>query len=122
MGAVNFECEARGKTVSDAYSTAVEDARYWHGHGGYTGTIAEKHGFTEYIVPDGKAADVIALLVNASDADWDDKCKPALEALGAIVGHDTAKRMCATYNDKWGPAVAIKMSSNTWHFSGYASC
>ncbi|MDG5821835.1 hypothetical protein [Natronococcus sp. A-GB7] len=45
MGAVTFETLAFGKTVEEAFSKAVEDARNMHGHGGYTGTIAEKDTF-----------------------------------------------------------------------------
>ena len=42
MGAVTFEVLAFGKTADDAFRNAVEDAKDMHGHGGYTGTIAEK--------------------------------------------------------------------------------
>lgn len=51
MGATNFEVIATGKTAREAFLSAVDDARYWNGHGGYTGTIAEKSGFTEFVVP-----------------------------------------------------------------------
>lgn len=49
MGAVNFHVSVKlhGKTAKhceDAFNTAVRDAQYWNGHGGYTGTIAEKRG------------------------------------------------------------------------------
>lgn len=45
MGACDFETRSRGKTARDAFRVAVEDAQYESGHGGYTGTIAEKSGF-----------------------------------------------------------------------------
>lgn len=51
MGATNFEVIATGKTAREAFLSAVDEARYWNGHGGYTGTIAEKPGFTEFVVP-----------------------------------------------------------------------
>lgn len=51
MGATNFETTATGKTAREAFLNAVNDAHYWHGHGGYTGTIAEKPGFIEFSVP-----------------------------------------------------------------------
>lgn len=51
MGAQSFECEAQGKTMGEAFMSAVEDAYYWNGHGGYTGTIAEKPGATLFDVP-----------------------------------------------------------------------
>ena len=45
MGAVTFERLAFGTTAEEAFSKAVEDARHMNGHGGYTGTIAEKDTF-----------------------------------------------------------------------------
>ena len=42
MGTVTFEVLAFGKTADDAFRNALEDATHMHGHGGYTGTIAEK--------------------------------------------------------------------------------
>lgn len=51
MGATNFETTATGKTAREAFLNAVNEAHYWHGHGGYTGTIAEKPGFIEFAVP-----------------------------------------------------------------------
>lgn len=121
MGASPFECQSEGTTVSDAYSKAVEDALHWYGHAGYTGTIAEKDGFTEYVVADDRANEVVGLLERAAEKSWDERPSLELEALGAIVGHDTARRMVDVYNDKWGPAVAIKIAPGQWHFCGYAS-
>jgi hypothetical protein len=43
MGAAQFCGFARGEKLQDAFRSAAEAARYEHGHGGYTGTIAEKH-------------------------------------------------------------------------------
>jgi hypothetical protein len=45
MGSVTFETLAFGETADEAFSNAVEDAKHMHGHGGYTGTIAEKSSF-----------------------------------------------------------------------------
>ena len=45
MGAEYF-CEVgKGKTVKEAFNRLVEEARYESGHGGYTGTIAEKSDY-----------------------------------------------------------------------------
>jgi len=46
MGADWFTCEAPGKDVTEAFTAAVRDAEFEHGHGGYTGTIAEKVTYT----------------------------------------------------------------------------
>ena len=51
MGATNFETRAPGKTASEAFDNAVQDAIYWHGHEGYSGTIKEKSGFTVFSLP-----------------------------------------------------------------------
>jgi len=40
-------CRAKGKTAQEAFDAAVAQARHEYGHGGYTGTIAEK-SITEY--------------------------------------------------------------------------
>lgn len=45
MGACDFEEVGYGKTAEEAFRDAVAHAQYEHGHGGYSGTIAEKHGF-----------------------------------------------------------------------------
>lgn len=51
MGATSFVTTVRGATPHDAFSSAVNEALYLHGHGGYTGTIAEKSGFTMCPIP-----------------------------------------------------------------------
>ena len=47
MGAMGFNVIKVGRynTAQQAFNEAVEDAAYEHGHGGYTGTIAEKNTF-----------------------------------------------------------------------------
>lgn len=44
-GAQDFWTVGVGKTADEAFHAAVEKAGYEHGHGGYTGSIAEKDGF-----------------------------------------------------------------------------
>lgn len=51
MGAHDFTCSAYGKTANDAFQAARDHAAWEHGHGGYTGTIAEKHDFTLFAIP-----------------------------------------------------------------------
>ena len=43
MGAINFMTTAKGRTAQEAFRAAREDALHWEGHGGYTGSVAEKH-------------------------------------------------------------------------------
>lgn len=51
MGATDFQTTSTGKTVGEAFRSAQEDARYAHGHAGYTGTIAEKSDYSLFTVP-----------------------------------------------------------------------
>ena len=48
MGSVDFWCRTSGKTAQEAFSEAVKEAQHWHGHNGYTGTIAEKSSFVMF--------------------------------------------------------------------------
>lgn len=95
MGATTFFHEAKGKTATEAFNNAREDALYDYGHSGYTGTIAEKHKFTVIPLPEGKSAAQYANeLIDADD-----------------------KRI----EDKWGPAGAIQIDKESWLFFGWAS-
>lgn len=192
MGATNFETQATGATMAEAFHSAVNDAHYWHGHGGYTGTIAEKPGAVAFDVPlaelphreapaqewnrdSGKYETVMVAirpevrLVNAifwydeNRGYWDYKMNKYIETdpfsrefvepqvpnyvkpedaekyvndarnsyngdkadamfLAGKMGIATWKRLCETYRDKWGEAVAIKIADEEWLFLGMASC
>lgn len=54
MGSESFVVTGKGKTPLEAFQKAVEDAAYWFGHSGYTGTIAEKEDFILLRAPDEK--------------------------------------------------------------------
>lgn len=45
MGSTSFSNTVEGRTADEAFRKAVDHARHEHGHGGYTGTIAEKSDF-----------------------------------------------------------------------------
>lgn len=78
MGADVFMTRAEGKTAKDAFNNAVEHAQYESGHGGYTGTIAEKRDFTMITVPSGsKPAEYADKLIGEGDRRVDDKWGPA---------------------------------------------
>lgn len=51
MGATTFSTTAKGGNATEAFKNAREEAFYWHGHGGYSGTIAEKSGFSVCNIP-----------------------------------------------------------------------
>ena len=95
MGACEFFTMAKGKTAREAFSNVVEDAKYEFGHGGYTGTIAEKNSFTVIDLPKGEEA--YAYANDLMDKD-DDRI-----------------------SDKWGPAGCIKTEEGEYIFFGYAS-
>ena len=54
MGAAEFCTRAHGKTAKEAFASAVEIARYEVGHGGYTGSIAEKSDFKMVFSKEGE--------------------------------------------------------------------
>ena len=112
MGADDFIKTAKGKTVKEAFELATQDARYDHGHASYTGTIAEKHSYTLFTLPEGiKLRDVIDACV-----DWE---AAKLQVLGFTARE--AERIVGTYNDKWGPACAVEVEPGTFKFFGIAS-
>lgn len=107
MGAENFHV-TRGETdVATAFTEATEQARYDHGHAGYTGTIAEKGDYVVYQPPVGKTTDEV---LKALEESWDGTRPDWLP-----------QHVVDAYDDKWGPAVAIPEPGRGWHFVGYAS-
>ncbi|RBO79943.1 hypothetical protein [Nocardia puris] len=102
MGAQPFTDYAEGQDPREAFDRAVEDPRYTYGHGGYTGTIAEKDRFViithEPLNPE--AAEALASELLARD-------DPRIE-------------------DKWGPAGAIPVRGGvrtvTAEFDGLEGC
>ncbi|MDF3130376.1 hypothetical protein P0Y35_14310 [Kiritimatiellaeota bacterium B1221] len=95
MGASPFITTAHGKTVQRAFNDAVESASFKEGHGGYTGSIAEKNSFVRIPLPKG--------------------VKPYEEANRLIEEDD--KRI----SDKWGPAGVFELGKDRWLFFGWAS-
>ncbi len=51
MGACDFTATAWGKTAAEAFIRARDHAQWEHGHGGYSGTIAEKGSFALFTAP-----------------------------------------------------------------------
>jgi len=101
MGAEVFYEVYPGKNASEAFSSAVEDAKYNYGHAGYTGSIAEKDDF-----------------VMVSNQVFDSRSDASAYADRLIDEGDPR------IDDKWGPAgcVAFKSKDKTMYmFFGWAS-
>lgn len=119
MGGTTFETTAHGATAQEAYD-AAKDSAYWEsGHGGYTGTIAEKSGF----VFCGPFPDTFESTWQFSSAlcDAGFSEEPKDPRLIAAFG-PKLEQIVRTYDDKWGPACCFKLSDDEWLFCGWASC
>lgn len=77
-GATTFENFSRNTDVGRAYRELVDDARHEYGHGGYSGTIAEKNGYK----------------VRSNDPMTHTEARKFIEK-------------DIDQNDKWGPAFAV---------------
>jgi len=107
MGGNTFQnyYEAKGQ-VDEVFAYAQKNARYQNGHGGYTGTIAEKDYF---------------IIISDEGISY----KKAFK-----LADDLIIKCDARIDDKWGPAGAIRIkqrasknqkSMNGWMFFGWAS-
>jgi hypothetical protein len=95
MGAESFITSSMGKTADIAFHSAVEEALYECGHGGYTGTIAEKDSYVEIPLP---------------------KCTDGFEEANRLVEIDDPR-----ISDKWGPAGCFNLGKGRYLFFGWAS-
>ncbi|MEU9120013.1 hypothetical protein AB0C96_09150 [Streptomyces sp. NPDC048506] len=80
MGAIEFFTTATGLDLDTAFSTARDEAAWERGHGGYTGTVAEKGEVTLFDEPRRGEAAALARaeeLIRAGDPRIDDKWGPA---------------------------------------------
>lgn len=70
MGAWFTETTSTGRTAGEAFRKAREDAGYESGHGGYSGTIYEKHDYVIVELPKGLTAKrLLSLASDAEDVD-----------------------------------------------------
>lgn len=123
MGAASFRSINAGDTAADAFDQAVAEALHEYGHGGYTGTIAEKDGFILVPLPAGVEAEaVVSALALAQFADSDyatdqEEAAVATAFLAQHFGHAksqrarllNAQKMQDAYLNKWGPALCFKL-------------
>lgn len=97
MGACDFRTTATGVTLEQAFAAARDNALYECGHGGYSGTVAEKNQVIEIPVPVEWRGKERAFVNHLFDVD-DER----------ILG-------------KWDPASAVRVNEKTWIIFGYAS-
>lgn len=96
MGATDFITIGTGATLTEAFSVARMDAAHRHGHGGYTGTIAEKDSVVLIPVPPEWIGQERAYAIHLIE-----DCDPRID-------------------DKRGPAGALTIGPNRWLFFGSA--
>ena len=116
MGAENFFVIETGKTAQAAFDRAREDALYWYGHGGYTGTIAEKGSYvfcgevgSRYIDKiEGLVADKV--YYDGYDPRFGGR-KPAKPRIPDAIAPVVDKAVLV-YNDTWGPAACVQITGS----------
>ncbi|MFF0742133.1 hypothetical protein ACFYVL_17220 [Streptomyces sp. NPDC004111] len=101
MGAIEFTEKGSGPDLQTAFHNAVEDSAHQNGHGGYTGSLAEK--------------DSVTLI--------DSTIRPLKEA--EQLANQLIRHFDPRINDKWGPAGALEYTTDedtrSWIFFGFAS-
>jgi len=97
MGSCNFITAEFGDSAQDAFEKAVRQAQHENGHGGYTGTIAEK------------GSDGFVMIKKSDNVETGN----LIEELFA----DDDPRI----SSKWGPAGCIDEGDGKFIFFGWAS-
>lgn len=101
MGSANFISTVRvdkKTTDAEAFEQAHSSAQFESGHGGYTGTLAEKNSFINvgtFSCPENAKHFVEAI----EAAPWDEENSSV-----ALV----RREILDLYNDKWGPALMVR--------------
>ena len=88
MGGTVFFAESSGDSPANAFISAVRHAAWEGGHGGYTGTVAEKQDYTVINLPDGKDAYTFANQLIEND---DPRIRDKWGAAGCIDITDTSR-------------------------------
>jgi hypothetical protein len=116
VGATNYVTISKGQNAKDAFSSAYDQAKWEHGHGGYTGTIAEKGSFVEFPRPKGVRLNTIKKVVYGMT--WEDKSITKLEK---EYPKFPIRQMAQVWNDKWGPSACMELKPKVYIFFGMAS-
>lgn len=126
MGANTFIETAIGPDAKTAFNNAVDQAKWEHGHGGYSGTLAEKHDFEQFplpALPPGVSPDKLADVCldgeetffatgkrdhTAQGLKWVVEPTPVPPEMVPVI-----RRMTKAVNDKWGPAALIDITDTS---------
>ena len=117
MGASDFCNSWAGTDADEAFNEAREAAAWEHGHGGYTGTLAEKGDFTLFGQIARDDIDKVKNLIDA--ADWQANAAEARAELEKLYP-GKSQALIDNFRDKWGPAAAFQYDGG-FVFMGYAS-
>lgn len=110
MGAATFTNIGRGINARAAFNSVTQEAQHEHGHGGYSGSIAEKGSFV--IIPDSEVKEIIRNVDHHNKSSLKDL---ALAAANFLMDNDDDR-----ISDKWGPAGCIKVKDGEYLFFGWA--
>lgn len=126
MGASTFLCEGRGDTAQKAFEAARRDALYRYGHGGYTGSLAEKQSFT--LIRDNPTD--VAKRLRAYDRLTREYREAAARDLETLSSPDVAAQNLAhalllvddpRVDSKYGPAGCVEIEKGRYLFFGWAA-
>jgi hypothetical protein len=116
MGGSEYRNFGKGKTAKAAFDKLVEKAQWENGHGGYSGTIAEKRSMVEFQRPKGMRAKTVVQAINDLG-----RFDIELFKVQAKYPKLPIAAMYEVYEDKWGPSLAIELAKGEYLFAGFAS-
>lgn len=107
MGATNIVVASFGKSVSEAYNKAVQEANDQYGHqDGYSGAINSSRGYTLVTLPSGITVKDWINYIEEFDEDGENTHIPENVRKSYL---STIKRHWDIYDDKWGPMLAMEL-------------
>jgi hypothetical protein len=123
MGAASFEEVLIGKDLRTAFNQAVAQAQYEYGHGGYTGTIAEKDGdgyvFMGQLPPRMTLRRLYDLLEDYDSwqyrvADYKSGYSQRKPGACPVPAQwlPLIEKAGRYYSDKWGPAIVFELTGS----------
>jgi len=113
---------AKGKTAQVAFDKLVEQAQWEHGHGGFSGTIAEKYSIVLFPRPKGmRRATVLKAVRDLGRIGFDDDGNAETATVQAKYPKLPIAKMFEVYDDKWGASLGIELKTGEYLFAGWAS-